>query len=151
MQWSGVVESVLSWFWSCNILAAKSVPRHDQFSQDQRFWWAETEKWKERRRHLPGETGLKACLFLEKIKGTEALDRHERLGLCNLLSIHSQQHQRGKTRLFSLGKILESIPDSFPTSKHSGISQHSPRGNDMFVGMLKDPQVSDRSKGVSRT
>lgn len=46
---------------------------------------------------------LKACLFLKKIKGSRALDGHERRSLYNLLSIHSQQHQQRKTRLFSLG------------------------------------------------
>lgn len=62
------------------------------------FWQTETEE--EEERHMTGVPSLKACLFLKKIK---VLDRHERHSLCNLLSIHSQQHQQRKTRLFSLG------------------------------------------------
>lgn len=54
---------------------------------------------------------------------------------------------------FFLWEILERIPDIFffffpQTNKHSGISEHSLQGNDMFVGVLgtisqrfNDPQV----------
>lgn len=46
---------------------------------------------------------FKSLFVSQKIKGIAALDRHEKHSVNNLLSIHSQHHQRRETRLFSLG------------------------------------------------
>lgn len=105
MFWLKNMQSFCDNMVGVHILNRKSLHRHGcaltiqarSIFSGSAFWQTETE---EEERHMPWVPSLKACLFLKKIK---ALDRHERHSLCNLLSIHSQQHQQRKTRLFSLG------------------------------------------------
>lgn len=53
---------------------------------------------------LAGSAKFKSLFVSQKIKEIAALDRHEKRGVNNLLSIHSRHHQQRETRLFSLGK-----------------------------------------------